>query len=131
MSIIVPNDRTCKQPARGYCLNPDCRGTTPRFEFESEHSPVVCPKCGSDQGPTVGLLVLIHFLYPNKQGEIIGEGGMHYSLACDSARAILATVTNQEAATGEISAVNCPGCLKNAVEKKLAKVSGWALAAGT
>ncbi len=125
MSIIVPSDRTTKQPARGYCLNAACRGTSERFEFETEHSPVVCPKCKADKTPMVGLLVLIHFLYPNPDGELIGDGGLRYSLACDDMRSILATATNQEAASGEFSVVNCPGCMKNAVEKKLAKVSGW------
>ncbi len=129
MPNIVPQDRTCKQPARGYCMNPLCmekRGE--RFEFDTEHSPVVCPKCKADKSPLVGVLVLIHFLYHDPAGgPITGSDGMDYRVACDTERAYLATVTNQEAASGDISVVNCAGCLKAAKDKKLAKVQGWAL----
>ena len=111
--IIIPGDRTTKQPARGYCLNPECRETSDasRFEFEVTNGEVVCPKCGANEAPTVGLLVLIHLLVPDKNGPIKGMNG-RYRLACDSKRAYLATGTNQEAATGDVRHANCPGCLE-------------------
>lgn len=130
-SIIIPSDRTTKQPVRCYCLNPDCRESSdkPRFEFTTEKTPVVCPKCGADQPQLVGVLALIHFLYPDKAGPIIGYGGIKYALACAPKRAYLATPTNNEAATGDIAFVNCPGCLREAIEKQLAPLHGYSLAA--
>lgn len=126
--VNVPSDRTCKQPARGYCLNPLCMEKAgQRFEFDTEHSPIVCPKCKQDKAPMVGLLVLIHFLYHDPAGgPITGSDGMDYRLACDTERAYMATVSNLEAASGEIAAVNCPGCLKAAKEEGLAPMQGWA-----
>lgn len=116
--IAIPEDRTTSQPVRGYCLNVKCRGDEGRFEFVTEHDRFACPKCGGNTSPQVGLLVLIHFLVPNQQGKIVGSDG-RYSVACDADRAYLATETNLEAATGQLSCVNCPGCL-TAVQDALA-----------
>lgn len=111
--IIIPGDRTTKQPARGFCYNPACRelSTDERFEFTVDHDRFACPKCGASGPPLAGLLVLIHLLVPHKAGHLIGTGGVRYMLACDETRAYVATVTNQEAGSGDLAAVNCPGCL--------------------
>ncbi len=124
-NIIVPGDRTSKQPARGFCTNPECLESSDddRFEFDVQHGDVVCPKCGCDHAPTVGLLVLIHYLVKDPKGRIRGLAG-RYRLACDSQRAYLATTTNQEAATGDLRHVNCPGCLaavQSAIGKQVQK----------
>jgi hypothetical protein len=125
MPATIPSDRTKKQPIVGYCLNPECRelSTDERFEFVVEHE-VCCPKCGATNPPLVDLLVLIHFLHANKQGRIVGSMGMRYSIACDPKRSHTATVTNLEAASGDLRAVNCPGCQKAAFDMKLAEQQG-------
>lgn len=127
MGIQVPGDRTTKQPATGYCLNPACResSTDERFVFSVEHDHFGCPKCGNDSPLTVGLLTCVHFLIADNAGKIQGSG-QRYRLACDASRAYLATVTNNEAATGLIAAVNCVGCLAAAEELGLT-AQGWAL----
>lgn len=119
--IEIPRDRTIKQPVLGCCYNPECledrrKG---RFEFQSEHDHFACPKCGADRAPLVYMLVLIHLLVPQKGGKIVGKGGIEYNLACDETRAYLATVTNQEAATGDPTAANCPGCLAAAAKMRI------------
>lgn len=109
-------------------MNPACREQSDheRFLFLAENDHFCCPKCGADQSPMVGVLALIHFLIPDRKGPIVGMGGLRYRLGCDSVRAYLATTSNQEAATGEIAAANCPGCLEEA--KKLGiKLAGHAL----
>lgn len=110
--IVIPHDRTTKQMARGYCMNPQCLESSAhdRFEFDVEHDRFACPKCGSNTPPLVGLLVLTHWLIADPQGCIVGNMGMQYRLGCDTKRAYLATVSNLEAATGDVSQVNCPGC---------------------
>lgn len=127
--VHIPEDRTNKQPVRAICRNPECleHSSDPHFEFTAEHSQIVCPKCAANRSPMVGMLVLIHYLYRDRDGCIDGEGGLTYSLACDTKRAYMATVTNQEAATGEFSAVNCPGCIEAVKKKNLRKKTGWAL----
>ena len=129
--IHVPNTRTQKQPAVGCCHNPKCAGPHgERFEFLTEQTPIVCPKCGADHAPMVNILVLIHFLYHDPAGgPITGSDNMDYRLACDDERAYLATVDNLEAATGDIKAANCPGCLAAAKKMGLATTQGWAYTA--
>lgn len=58
----------------------------------------------------VGLLVLTHLLIRDPNGPIKGHLG-RFKLACNTKRAYLATITNLEAATGDPSIANCPGCL--------------------
>lgn len=130
-NIIIPGDRTIKQPVRAYCTNPECLESSDheRFEFQTEHSPVVCPKCGANEAPMVGLLVLVHYLHRQKDGPIKGVGGLRYQIACDEKRAYLATLTNQEAMSGELRMVNCPGCLKAAQDKGMDRLQGFALIA--
>ena len=127
--IIIPTDRTTKQPARGYCRNPECLESSDqeRFEFTAEHDRFACPKCGANAPPMVGLLALVHLLARDPKGSLIGAGGLQYRLGCDQTRAYLATVTNQEAATGDVSAVNCPGCLQYHADNKLPALAGMAL----
>ncbi|MCI0333548.1 MAG: hypothetical protein L0228_10035 [Planctomycetes bacterium] len=124
--IIIPGDRTQKQPVTAFCINPECLEASDRkrFEFPVEHADVACPKCGATEAPMVGVLALTHFLHRNPQGKIVGMGGLRYQLACDQSRAYLATLTNEEAATDQLRAVNCPGCLKAAAEKKLKDKQG-------
>jgi len=114
--VSVPHDRTTKQPLRGYCLNPECREQPDdsRFEFEAHNDHFVCPKCGADSPFLVGLLTLTHLLLPDPKGKIQGSEGIRYRFACDGERSILATPTNNEAATGVLELVNCPGCLQAA-----------------
>jgi len=111
MSEITSHpDQTTKQPVFWFCLNEDCNTVGPGFfEFESDYP--VCPKCGSEGEPTVQKRVLIHFLQFDPKGPIRGYM-KRFRMSCDPKRVDLATLTNGEAATGEIQAVNCPGCLK-------------------
>lgn len=124
--IIVPRDRTTHQRASGFCRNPKCvpkgRG---EFNFVVEDDLFSCPKCGANASPMVGLNTLIHFLLPTPKGKILGAGGLRYNLACDVERAYLATVTNDEAATGDIECVNCPGCLDAADKVGIRPVPPW------
>jgi hypothetical protein len=110
--IVIPRDRTDKQPPTGYCLNPECQVDNQRYEFEVKHDRFACPKCGASKPPIVGLLVLTHWFVPAKNGPIEDGGGLRFKLACDDKRAYLATFTNLEAATKVLDLVNCPGCLK-------------------
>lgn len=127
--IAIPHDRTTKQPVRGYCYNPECREDSrdERYEFTVEQDCFACPKCGGDTPPRVGLLVLVHLLIEDAKGPIVGALGLRYRLGCDERRAYLATVTNLEAATGLVSAANCPGCLAEHVRLKLPHMTGQAV----
>lgn len=130
--VSIPHDRTQKQPVRAICRNPECleNSDDPHFEFTAEHAQIVCPKCGADRSPMIGVLALVHFLTRDKKGPIVGYGGLRYKFACDEKRAYLATATNQEAATGDIRSVNCPGCLKAAADQELAPLAGFSMAQG-
>lgn len=111
--IVIPGDRTTKQPITGYCFNPQCRETSDasRYEFVVEHDRFACPKCGATNPSCVGLLVLTHLLVADVTGPVIGSSGSRWRFACDGKRSILATDTNLEAATGMPEVANCPGCL--------------------
>lgn len=124
--IIIPKDRTQKQPLVAFCRNVQCLDSSDakRFEFEVEHDPVTCPKCGATEAPMLGVLALIHFLHRNDKGLIVGVGGVRYQVACDEKRAYLTTGNDNEAATDQLSAANCPACLKAAAEKKLKDKQG-------
>ena len=114
-AIVMPNDRSVKNPARGFCRNPECQETKgEEFTFPIEHAHVSCPKCGANAAPMIGVFVLIHLLIPVRGGPIRGEGGRSFALACDDERSYLATRTNLEAASGDIEVINCPQCLDNA-----------------
>jgi hypothetical protein len=127
--IIIPSDRTTKQQARGYCMNPECleQSDASRFEFDVDHDRFACPKCGNNVPPGVGLLVLTHLLVSDRAGPIIGTMGRRYRLACHKDRAYLATVTNLEAATVCPSIANCPGCLAEAERLKITTAQGVAV----
>ena len=127
--IVIPSDRTTKQPVRGYCYNPECKPRDhDRFEFTVEDDYFCCPKCKAFKGPMVGSLVLIHLITRDNRGPLEGEGGLRYKIACDSERAYTATFTNLESATTVQDIANCPGCLKVAAEQKLGQ-SGYLLGA--
>lgn len=127
--IAIPSDRTTKQQARGYCLNPACRERSEddRFEFPVDHDHYACPKCGCDQPPTVGLLVLTHLLVADPRGRVRGDNGMRFRLACDAGRAHLATLTNLEAVTGDPKYATCLGCLAEAERRKVITPQGTAV----
>lgn len=126
---MVPRDRSSKQQPRGYCFNPACREKSEdgRYEFNVTGDKIRCDKCGSDSPVLVGLLVLIHLLILDRDGPILGSGGLRYKFACDHKRSHLATPTNMEAATGDVTAANCPGCLKALRDDDLKHNQGAAL----
>lgn len=123
-SVVMPNDRSTKNPARGFCRNPKCRDTPGTdFTFPIEHAHVTCPKCGANKTPLVGVFVLTHLLIPVNGGPLRGTGGISYALACDDRRAYTATHTNLEAASGDIDVTNCPQCEANAAKLGIKKQS--------
>lgn len=130
--ILLPRDRTTKQRPTGFCLNPECFESSDqqRFEFPVEHDRTACPKCGADRSPMVGLLSLVHHVIRTPKGKIVGVGGLKYGLACDPGRSFIATVTNNEHGSGDISAVNCPGCLAAHQQNNTPAVSGMSLNIG-
>ena len=77
-----------------------------------------CPRCKAEGYPSVLLLALTHLLVPDERGQIPSRG-RRFSLACHKGRDYLATMTNKEAATGDVRQVNCPECLKNASKLKI------------
>ena len=110
--IALPDDRTLKSPSVGFCRNPQCRERSDQeFRFAIEHD-CVCPKCGANREPMVGVLVLTHALVPDKKGPVMGQGGSRWKIACESKRAYLATATNLEAATNNQDLVTCAACKK-------------------
>lgn len=114
-TITVPQDRSLKQPAMGFCRNPQCRERSDQeYRFIIEHDHCACPKCGANREPMIGLLVLTHLLIPSPDGPVIGGGGIRYEIACDARRAYLATATNMEAVTDNYRVANCPGCVERA-----------------
>jgi len=117
--IAIPRDRTDRQQAKGYCMNPQCLedSASQRFEFPVNHDHYACPKCGNDQPPGVGLLVLTHLLVSDPKGRIQGDMGQRFRFACDVKRGHLATLTNLEAVTGMPEFVSCLGCLAE-IEKR-------------
>ena len=112
----IPVDRTENQPLDWICQNPDCREkpTDKFFQFRSDQPR--CPKCTLFGPPAVQLVALVHLLVPDPQGPILGQY-RRYHLACDPKREHIATVTNKEAGSDNLGAVNCPGC--QAAAKKL------------
>lgn len=127
-SVIMPNDRSTKHPAKGFCRNKACQVPGQReelFTFPIEHAHVSCPKCGATLEPVVGIYVLTHLLLPIQGGPIRGKGGIEFALACDSKRAYTATRFNLEAASGDINVINCPICLENARKLGIKMRDGW------
>lgn len=124
--VFVPNDR--KGQPYGFCVNPEClESGEQRFEFPIENGDVVCPKCGADRTPMIGLLVVTHLLVRDKAGPVVGNGGLKFRIACDTTgkRTHLATITNQEAATGDYRSCNCMPCLQAATVRNELTVSGY------
>ena len=96
-------------------------------KLSEEGADFACPKCGANQPPFVHLLVITHLLVPDPKGALIGAGGLRYKMACDETRAYLATVSNQEAASGDLQVVNCPGCLAAQKKENFPVIAGSAL----
>lgn len=69
----------------------------------------VCPQCHAGEGLVVPL-VDVHWLILDAQGQIEGVHGLRYRVACDPARSVLATQTENYAGTDVIQAVTCPAC---------------------
>lgn len=125
-SVVMPRDRTNKQPARGFCRNPQCREEAQAdFTFEIRHAHVACPKCGANRSPMVGVFVITHLLLPVKGGPLRGSDGRSYALVCDDKRAYTATHSNLEAASGDIEVVNCPQCVDNAKKLGIVQNQLW------
>ena len=116
--IMIPRDRSTRQPVLAYCRNPECRENGNEFEFLTENDRFCCPKCGADEPRFVGIKTLIHFLIPDRDGPISGSGS-NYFIACDTRRAYMATFTNLEQCTGDPACANCPDCLAEAVRRKI------------
>ncbi len=81
LEVEVPRDRTNKQPANGFCRNPECQEDgQDEYRFEVHHARVECPKCGANQAPMIGLLVLTHLMIRDGNGPICarkaGTAGM-------------------------------------------------------
>lgn len=128
IEIVPPPDiatgQTLKQPTIWRCPNPECVSpvgivdhTDPLrlnqpgvryFEFAGDYPE--CPKCGSC-APSVQKRALIHLLVRDKKGPVVGEHGLRWRMACDPKRTHLATESNGEAATGDSTCANCPGCM--------------------
>lgn len=122
--IEVPNDRTNKQRARGFCRNPECQEKKGElFTFDVENDGFDCPKCGADQPPMVGLFTLVHLLIRDPDGPIPGVGGIRYRSACEAHRDYLATPTNDEAFSADPDGINCPGCIAEADKLNLRKAA--------
>lgn len=117
---MIPEDRTIKQPSKGFCRNPECRTEHGEFQFEVVHEAFECPKCGANRQPMVGMLVMTHLILPKKGGPIRGVGGLQFYIACDDTRAYMATTSNLEAASDNPAMVNCPACV-DAVKKLCVK----------
>lgn len=123
--LRIPKDRSRSQPIRAWCANPLCaERADKRLEWNVTGDLVQCPKCKASRSPYVGIYVLIHLLVPADDGPIAGSGGRRWAIACDPTRAHLATGTNQEAATDDPEAANCPGCLRVAEDRGIASPSG-------
>jgi len=102
--------RTKKQPLAWYCVNPECVKTG-NSEFTSDIPK--CPRCTCEGPPTIQLRTLIHLLVPDPKGPILGAV-QRWKFACDPKREHLALEDNMEAATDNVHAANCPGCLETA-----------------
>jgi hypothetical protein len=127
-SVIVPQDRSLKQPAVGFCRNPKCRDRSDQeFTFTIKHDQPACPKCGANREPMIGMLVLTHLLIPTAAGPVLGVGGLRYAIACEAKRAYLATATNLEAVTDNPAIANCPGCIERAAKLKIKTPTGTQL----
>lgn len=100
--------RTTKQPLRWRCRNPECIEQGKPHEFDDDHG--TCPKC-SDSPPQVLLMTLIHLMVRVPTGPILGLHRARLALACEPTRGFVTDGANNEAATGDPAATNCPGCL--------------------
>lgn len=128
MGVKVPEDRSLKQPVRGFCRNPECRDQENKeFQFTVEHDNFACPKCKANQQPMIGVLVLTHLLVPQDKGPITGSGGRQFAIACDTKRAYLATASNLEAVSDNPVVTNCQTCLELAGKLKIVKPLGQKL----
>lgn len=124
------SDRTQSVPMIWLCRNLECSEQIGRAEFRFASDEPKCPKCksGPTDTPGVRLMALVHLLIPTKGGKIPGQY-CKWSLACSPDRDYLATETNNEAATDDIQAANCPECLKKAAALKITKALGSPIAA--
>lgn len=113
--------RTTKQPLSWQCNNPECSVDGALYRFQADIPK--CPKCSMEGFPYILMLALIHYMLPDPKGVFLGSRG-RYDLACQKSRTYLSLPDNNEAATGDPSVVNCPGCLKRISELRVRGVSG-------
>ncbi|AMV31330.1 hypothetical protein VN12_04380 [Pirellula sp. SH-Sr6A] len=112
--IVIPNERTHKQPNFAFCANPKCAENGLEFRFQIEDTLMPCPKCGATHAPLVGMLAKTHLLVQDRMGHLVGSGGLRYRIACDTEnkRHVISTPENHELATGDRRIANCLDCLK-------------------
>lgn len=88
------------------------------LEFES--SEPICPSCKAS-APAVVQLTAVHFLFPEKDGPIVGLHGLKFRVACKPETKALRGVP----ATGESGPVTCPRCKATAQYQERAKVDDY------
>lgn len=93
------------------CMNPDCSDTG-RLGYVFEGTIPICPKCDS-RPPYVGTAVIMHFLYGDKTGNVVGYMNRKFRVACGGSH----IPTPYNATTTCMDVVNCPKCRKSEVYK--------------
>lgn len=87
------------------CQNEDCtEDQHGRLMYDFEADKPVCPKCGMGE-PMVMKLETLHFLYPMKEGAVVGRLGKRFAVACNPKKDLKGI-----RATGEASVCNCKAC---------------------
>lgn len=79
------------------------------YEFTAEVC--VCPRCGSGH-PVVLELTPVHFIYPDRQGPMLGHAGRRWRMACEPQRKFLGDGYTAIPATDNPRVVTCPLCRK-------------------
>ncbi len=93
------------------CMNPDCNENGGiGYNFEGKFP--ICPKCNS-RPPFVGTAVIMHFLYGDKTGNVVGYMNKKFRVACGASH----TPTPYNATTTCMDVVNCPRCRQSEVFK--------------
>lgn len=101
------------------CAHPSRR---PGLYHEWEGDKELCPRCGAGS-PAVVQLVPVHFLYGDLMGPIAGANGLHYKVACEPGREVLALhIKDDYAASGDPRAVTCPSCMGTSHYKRAASL---------
>lgn len=103
-----------KAPTKEYlfqCMNPECfENNNVGYVFSSILP--ICPKCNA-RPPYVGTAVILHFLYKDNKGSMLGYMGHKYTIACGKKF----TCTPYEGMTNSLEAANCPSCKNSEIYK--------------